>query len=803
MKILTFAIERELSGVGEFEELARGIVERALLNPLSIWECLEILDLFSNSLSSEYREVSEFLSKKNLYAKLVRELGDDFECELRSKPRERGLLEGYRPLGVICHITPSNDELLPFLAAIEGLITGNINFLKISSSTSAKTSELFKTFLRMPSNQKLAERLLFCEFASSDQNSLKAFLSFADGVSAWGGERALSQIRSLLPVGVRFIPWGHRLSFAYLGSDYELSKEDLADLTHDVTLYAQQACSAPQTLYVEGSWERTLEVAQRVYESLSEKAQPLELDQASQAEVTNYSLLKMTEEALGIAKVFGGPGERSRVIAVNESSLGSSPLNQTLIVKPIERNQLLSILRPQRAFLQSVGLKANERDTAELCDIFFACGATRITSWSKMQDSYAGEPHDGERALTRFLKRVRAQSDELKKYVKWSETKTQTLSGPSEQLVTTKSDFMASNSVNSEHRYVFKSGGSSGKQAISPFSYDDYHRQMQFAADGLLSAGLNPESDRVMNLFFGGQMYGGFLSFTDILEKVDALQFPMSAVLNLELVAQAIVEFKVDTLMGMPSYLYSLFHEQREILANYHGIKKIFYGGEFITEAVRHWYQSEFGVSLIKSASYGSVDAGPVAYQCRATSGGVHHLHQGLHALEILDLHEDRPAKNGQTGRLIYSTPSRLTTQVRRYELGDIGCWVEGECPCGHKTPRFELQGRMGDIFRAGGNFFNYQVFETTLRNRFNYSGPFQITLKQSLGRDIIEFTLEEEIPHYELIKAFAHDCHDFEMGHVVEKCLDVVIRSVAVDDFVLSSGSGKTLRVIETRARS
>src|SRR5690606_18896789 len=124
--------------------------------------------------------------------------------------------------------------------------------------------------------------------------------------------------------------------------------------------------------------------------------------------------------------------------------------------------------------------------------------------------------------------------------------------------------------------------------------------------------------------------------------------------------------------------------------------------------------------------SYGSVDAGPVAYQCSHSEGGAHHLHSELHQLEILKLEEDAPASKGETGRLIYTTPSRLATTVDRYELGDIGRWIEGLCPCGHRSPRFELEGRVGDIFRAAGNFFNYQKFEKILRDHLDYSGQMQ-----------------------------------------------------------------------------
>lgn len=801
MKAWTSRGVREFSLVSDFEKILGQEIEREITRTVNIWETLEALEQFAQELPGEYEEVKSFLAKKNLYAKLVRELGEDFERELRAAPRERGLLEGYRPLGVLAHITPGNDAAVGFLAAIEGLLTGNINLLKGSSSAGEMSQRLFQKFYESPSTEVIQSRLILCEFSSRDKAALNTFLSAADGVSAWGGESTLADIRSKLAVGVRFIPWGHRLSFAYLSTQAKLSTETIQAISHDVTLYAQQACSAPQTLFVEGDFSRACEVAREIYQELAQQAQALELDRGSQCELTNYTLLKKSEAALGICEVHGDQSSSARVIAIDNSTLEASPLNNTLLVKPIKRSDLLRTLRPMRSFLQTVGLHADSSEVSELSDLFYACGATRITPWGKMQESYPGEPHDGERALTRFLKRVRVESDHLQGFTKWSETTGQPLAVPRSQAITTKAEFMGDNRISNEHRFVFKSGGSSGVQAISPFSSADYHRQMQFAADGLLSAGLDPKSDRVMNLFFGGQLYGGFISFTDILEKCDALQFPMGAHTDYQLVADQIVYFAVDTLMGMPSYLYTLFNQAGDKLKKYRGIKKIFYGGEFITKEVREWYAKEFGIELIKSASYGSVDAGPVAYQCAFSEGGVHHLHHGLHALEILKLDEDVPVQKNETGRLIYTTPSRLSTRVVRYELGDLGRWVEGECPCAHRSPRFELQGRLGDIFRAGGNFFNYQVFENLMRDHFDYHGLFQIILKRQSGMDEISFNIEEGPNSNEVLAIFKDKYHDFVVAVEEENCLVAKVENLNSSEFITGSGSGKIKRVLDMRS--
>lgn len=808
MKLLSVEGLRSIEDAAELKQVLSSHTKRALTKEINIWALLDILDQLSLNIADKYPDVAHFIAKKNLYQKLVRELGDDFERELRSRARERGLFEGYRPLGVLCHITPSNDPFVSFLASIEGLITGNINLIKLPSEANSVAIELYQELFRQDPDNIISDHLIVCAFASKERTLLETFLSFADGVSAWGGEQALQQIRSLLPIGTRFIPWGHRLSFAYLAQNLNPTTRELKSLALDVLKYRQQACSAPQNLFVEGDWARVQTIAKQLYQAMTELIDEQFLDQKDirlslqeQAEVTNYTLLKMTEEALGVSRVFGDPQSSCRVIAVGKSEMGASPLQNTLIVRPIERAELLDVLRPAKNFLQTTGLLANDSEMIELSDLLFAAGVTRVTPWGRMQESYIGEPHDGERALQRFLKRVRVESSKLENLTKWSEGQPRSLKDPDSRLpVTNKTQFAAMNQVTNEHRFVFKSGGSSGTQAISPFSYDDYHRQMRFAADGLLAAGLEPKRDRVMNLFFGGSLYGGFLSFTDILEKVDALQFPMSAVANLQEVAAAIVHFNVNTLMGMPSYLYLLFKENAELLREFKGIKKIFYGGEFIGHEMRDWYQREFGIELIKSASYGSVDAGPVAYQCAQLEGGAHHLHHGLHALEILALDSDRAVEGSEIGRLVYTTPSRLSTRVERYELGDIGRWITGDCSCTHRTPRFELVGRLGDIFRAGGNFFNYQKFEKTLASELGYNSPLQIEITKRAGLDHVEVLMEPVEGREHVVSLLLKQDRDLQTAVDVEKCVSLNVTFLAASEFKVSASSGKVLRVIEGR---
>ncbi len=368
----------------------------------------------------------------------------------------------------------------------------------------------------------------------------------------------------------------------------------------------------------------------------------------------------------------------------------------------------------------------------------------------------------------------------------------------------TKADFQRLEVDPRDAQLFFKSGGSSGAPKMSAFAYDDYAEQMRAGAEGLYAAGLDPLADRSMNLFFSGGLYGGFLSIFSVLENLRAVQFPMAAVMDFPAVAEAIVENKVNVLLGMPSYVISLFEEGRGILAGYRGVEKVFYGGEHFNDAQRRHLRGSFGVKTIKSVGYGSVDTGPLGYQCASCDGSVHHLHQRLQALEIVDLAKDRPAAPGAVGRLIFTSLARRGQALDRYDLGDVGQWVPGPCPCGRASPRFRLLGRSGDVIRVGSMFLNYGKFVAVLAERFDYSGPVQLRLSHDGLREKLSVVLDARaaLDAAAVRKALLSGYSDLQEVVEVEELLVFETSSVPSRDFERLKGSGKLARMLDWRKR-
>jgi phenylacetate-coenzyme A ligase PaaK-like adenylate-forming protein len=258
----------------------------------------------------------------------------------------------------------------------------------------------------------------------------------------------------------------------------------------------------------------------------------------------------------------------------------------------------------------------------------------------------------------------------------------------------------------------------------------------------------------------------------------------------------------------MPSYIIQLFASNAELFRANPIVEKIFYGGEHFNESQKRYFQNEFGVKLIRSGGYGSVDAGPIGYQCAFCTGTVHHLHSRLHVLEILDLENDISVPRGEAGRVVLTSLSRAGQKIQRYDVGDLARILPGHCPCARKGPLLELLGRHGDVFRIGSAYFNYAKFVQIFGEQFDYVGELQIILRPGSGssKEQITLCLSEHalLPDANEIHAVILDNYtDLREIVQVEGLLDLQIEYVDSSKLERTASSGKLRRIIDERTLS
>jgi hypothetical protein len=74
------------------------------------------------------------------------ELGDNYDKpgELRYLHSQATAIQTIVPLGVLFHITAGNVDGLPFMSLLDGLLTGNINIVKLPKEEGGVTVSLLE-----------------------------------------------------------------------------------------------------------------------------------------------------------------------------------------------------------------------------------------------------------------------------------------------------------------------------------------------------------------------------------------------------------------------------------------------------------------------------------------------------------------------------------------------------------------------------------------------------------------------------------------------------------------------------------
>ena len=344
------------------------------------------------------------LSKSNLICKIER--------ELKEKPFELnkvqdGLFERYEPLGVLTHISAGNVIGLPAMSVIEGLLTGNINLLKLPSNDGGLSVELLSMLTDI--EPLLKPYIYVFDLSSRDTDEISKLISVSNGVVVWGSDEAISGIRAITLLNIPIIEWGQKLSFSYM-TPKGVSDKSLWGLAVDICSTEQLLCSSPQCLYYEtASKDELLALAHRfskIFEEVSSKYPPLDIDIHSQAEITSVIELAKMEGVLGQKHVLRDFNNHWSILVDYDSAVKPSPLFRNIWIKPIKREDIFSVFRPYRGYMQTTGLSCGKDEYENITNLFFKIGVNRITPLGKMSHGYPGQPHDGSYALSRYVRRI-------------------------------------------------------------------------------------------------------------------------------------------------------------------------------------------------------------------------------------------------------------------------------------------------------------------------------------------------------------------------------------------------------------
>jgi hypothetical protein len=252
---------REVDSIEDLRTAASRLRRIALEKPVPVGTILDVFESWANALQGRDFDTLPgapflrlWLRRGTLEPILRRELGSDW---IEGKWRKDGQakLRAF-PIGLIGHWPAGNIEIQPVLSLTCALLGGNACIVRIPSGLLDISSLIMEKLIQVDRAGILTERIFMAAFEHSRLDLHRAMAEAVDGAMIWGGDEAVTQIRSLpFPNWARIAVFGPRLSIAAMDAASWNNKSErsawCSRLARDVWQFEQKACSSPQTLFLE------------------------------------------------------------------------------------------------------------------------------------------------------------------------------------------------------------------------------------------------------------------------------------------------------------------------------------------------------------------------------------------------------------------------------------------------------------------------------------------------------------------------------------------------------------------------
>ena len=350
------------------------------------------------------------LRRENIEYKVRTELGEDFFEPRKTDPPfgQKQITVRPMPLGTLLHIAAGNVDGLPAFSVAEGLLTGNVNILKLPQADNGLSIKIIMKLIEI--EPEVSEFIYVFDTPSSDVLSIKKMADISDGIVVWGGDVAVAAVRQFAPAGCRIIEWGHKLGFAYI-SGYEDKAAELEALAEHIITTKQLLCSSCQTIFIDT--ERLEEVRSfcseflPILETAALKYPFMTIDAVAERTLRRYNQKLediLAGETAQEKTVY--QGEHSSLTVCADHTLELSEMFGNCLVKRLPEKDIFSVLRETKGYLQTAGLICAPDQRSRLTDLLLRSGVVRVMRAGDMSSVFSGEAHDGEYPLRRYTRMV-------------------------------------------------------------------------------------------------------------------------------------------------------------------------------------------------------------------------------------------------------------------------------------------------------------------------------------------------------------------------------------------------------------
>ncbi|MGW1812919.1 phenylacetate--CoA ligase family protein [Streptomyces sp. NPDC002125] len=243
---------------------------------------------------------------------------------------------------------------------------------------------------------------------------------------------------------------------------------------------------------------------------------------------------------------------------------------------------------------------------------------------------------------------------------------------------------------------VLRSGASGGEPRYIVYSRTDWENMVREAIPLLRALGIH-NGDRVLNALVGGGLYGGLMTTSSELTRMQVEAFSAGQQVTADLMLMLTRDFSVNVLLGQPAVVLPLLREARRRDPGLR-LEKVVYGGTPMTESDKQWLRDELGTRSITSILAAN-DGAQIGYQCDRLGGTLHHVNDDYNLVEVVG-EDDRPLPDGETGHLLITSMQKFEGPLIRYRIGDMGRVHVRDCPCGVSGRVLEYLGRSDGLLK-------------------------------------------------------------------------------------------------------
>jgi hypothetical protein len=350
------------------------------------------------------------LTRDGLRSLVVQDLGhrerlDQF-CAQEAEARAGRVSLAQGP-ELLAHITAGRLPNAPLFSLVLGLLTRSAQFLKCASGASL-LPRLFAHSLR-ETEAKLAACLEIAEWPGGTEPLEAALFAQADCVTVMGTDATVAELRRRMPGTVRFLGYGHQLSFGYVTAEV-LAHHNLprvvAAAARDVVAWNQLGCLSPHAFYVEAGGRNPPErFAAALAETLAglEATEPRGELRATEAAAiaARRGFYEVRAAHSPDTQLWGSPGSTAwTVVYESQPRLSPSVLHRFIHVKAVTGiDEALEGVDEFRGRVSTVGLAASGAREQVLAQRLAQWGVSRICPLGRMQQPPPEWRHDGRPAL--------------------------------------------------------------------------------------------------------------------------------------------------------------------------------------------------------------------------------------------------------------------------------------------------------------------------------------------------------------------------------------------------------------------